>query len=318
MMTTPTLREAAQAALDYLMTPNSKLLPAGTLYKVSDELRAATAAQPAPDANRLLMMFDLYAANLLNGANAQACTVRDEFRHAIRDGAAPIAQQAPVAAPKGMALVPKAMTQAMRDVTDSEDWTWEDLLAAAEAITEAEYEAIAAAPIAQQAAPAQPQEPIGVEAVAEVINTNEGPILRWLIEGGICDIPEGVVLLISHRPITGDDGSGEVYTAPQAAPMLADIVAKLQDPVLVHAAMLRGEIAKPALRDMLHAYGGDVLAQWDAKAAQAQQPLTDEQCEAIIASADGRWVDGEFRIDGKDLMAMLRGISAPVAQGVES
>lgn len=36
-----------------------------------------------------------------------------------------------------------------------------------------------------------------------------------------------------------------------------------KDPLIVHVAMLRGEIAKPALRDMLHAYGGDVLARWD-------------------------------------------------------
>ena len=45
----------------------------------------------------------------------------------------------------GMVLVPKRMTKAMRYVTDQEDWTWEDLLAAAEAITEDEYHEIAAA-----------------------------------------------------------------------------------------------------------------------------------------------------------------------------
>ena len=41
----------------------------------------------------------------------------------------------------------------------------------------------------------------------------------------------------------------------------------LRDSVAVHAAMLRGEIAKPALRDMLHVYGGEVLARWDAAEA---------------------------------------------------
>ena len=54
------------------------------------------------------------------------------------------AQPAPV--PKGMVLLPKRMTQAMRDVTDTEDWTWEDLLSAAEAITEDEYNELAAQP----------------------------------------------------------------------------------------------------------------------------------------------------------------------------
>jgi hypothetical protein len=65
------------------------------------------------------------------------------------DDAPPFAAPPPPAAPAvapGFALVPKHMTQAMRDVTDTEDWTWEDLLAAAEAITEAEYDEIAAAP----------------------------------------------------------------------------------------------------------------------------------------------------------------------------
>jgi hypothetical protein len=48
-----------------------------------------------------------------------------------------------------MVLLPKRMTQAMRDVTDQEDWTWEDLLAAAEAITEDEYAEIAAQPASE-------------------------------------------------------------------------------------------------------------------------------------------------------------------------
>ncbi len=54
-------------------------------------------------------------------------------------------QQAPQP-PAGFALVPLRMSQDMRDVTDSEGWTWEDLLAAAGAVTEEEYTAISAAP----------------------------------------------------------------------------------------------------------------------------------------------------------------------------
>jgi len=57
----------------------------------------------------------------------------------------------PAPAPKDMVLLPKRMTQAMRDVTDQEDWAWEDLLAAAEAITEDEYNEIATPPAAQPA-----------------------------------------------------------------------------------------------------------------------------------------------------------------------
>jgi hypothetical protein len=51
--------------------------------------------------------------------------------------------------------------------------------------------------------------------------------------------------------------------------------AKLRDPVLVHAAMLRGEIATPAIRDMLHVYGEDALARWDsAPSAPANALMT--------------------------------------------
>ena len=45
----------------------------------------------------------------------------------------------PAQQPNGTVLVPKRMTTAMRRVTDQEGWTWEDLLAAAEAITEDEH-----------------------------------------------------------------------------------------------------------------------------------------------------------------------------------
>ena len=55
---------------------------------------------------------------------------------------------APVAVPEGFALVPLRMTPAMQYVTEQEDWTWEDLLASAEAITEEQYGDIAAAPAA--------------------------------------------------------------------------------------------------------------------------------------------------------------------------
>jgi hypothetical protein len=58
---------------------------------------------------------------------------------------------------------------------------------------------------------------------------------------------------------------------------LIAIAAKLKDPTVVHAAMLRGEIAKPALRDMLHAYGGDVLAKWDAA-----QPVPDAALHTAV------------------------------------
>lgn len=37
-----------------------------------------------------------------------------------------------------------------------------------------------------------------------------------------------------------------------------------------------------------------------------RKPLTDEQAELLIENSDGRWCDGEFRIDGPDLMRLLK------------
>lgn len=75
---------------------------------------------------------------------------------------------------------------------------------------------------AQQAAQPVAGEPVMVEAVAEVVDTDDGLTLRWLIEGGIAAMSDGAVLVMPHSPITGNDGSGEVYTAAPAAVGLSD------------------------------------------------------------------------------------------------
>jgi hypothetical protein len=54
--------------------------------------------------------------------------------------------------PEGFALVPLRMTTAMQQIVTDEDWQWEDLLAAAEAITEDQYNELAASPAAPLAA----------------------------------------------------------------------------------------------------------------------------------------------------------------------
>lgn len=71
--------------------------------------------------------------------------------------------------------------------------------------------------------------------------------------------------------------------AAQRIAELEAIVAKLQDPALVHAAMLRGEIAKPGIREMLHAHGEEALRRWDALAeaeriAELEKALEDYRC----------------------------------------
>lgn len=58
------------------------------------------------------------------------------------------------AVPEGYALVPVRLTQEMDDVIANEGWQWEDLLAAAGAITLEQYDEVAATPATEQAAPA--------------------------------------------------------------------------------------------------------------------------------------------------------------------
>jgi hypothetical protein len=70
------------------------------------------------------------------------------------------------AVPPGYVLVPKRMTKAMEYVTEQEDWTWGDLLAAAEAITEAEYSEMAQA----EAVPSDVVRDAMVVAGARVLN----------------------------------------------------------------------------------------------------------------------------------------------------
>ncbi|MFL4619005.1 hypothetical protein ACJ6WH_10170 [Stenotrophomonas maltophilia] len=61
------------------------------------------------------------------------------------------------------------------------------------------------------------QEPITVEAVAEIFNHPEyGLSINWLLENGIGELQVGDVLMVSDRAITDEEGSGEVYAAPPA------------------------------------------------------------------------------------------------------
>lgn len=58
--------------------------------------------------------------------------------------------------PADMVLVPKRMSREMIQVTEDEGWTWADLLAAAEAITEDEHALLAASPVPAAPSPAVP------------------------------------------------------------------------------------------------------------------------------------------------------------------
>jgi len=77
-------------------------------------------------------------------------TPREATRESLQ-AALSAATRPEVAAPlptDGYALVPLRMTRAMEDVIGEEGWEWADLLAAAEAVTEAQYDEASAAPLA--------------------------------------------------------------------------------------------------------------------------------------------------------------------------
>jgi hypothetical protein len=91
-------------------------------------------------------------------------------------------------------------------------------------------------------------------------------------------IEEAIEAAVNPKGMSVHDGKIHGLASDKVAYLLRaydDLRQALQDPVRVHVAMLRGEIAKPAIQDMLHVYGAEALARWDAAAPQpesTQQP----------------------------------------------
>jgi hypothetical protein len=105
---------------------------------------------------------------------------------------------------------------------------------------------------AAAAKPDAEQEPVLIEAVAVTRENEDGELyLDWILEGGISALEEpGQLLLIAHGQITGDEGSGEVYTAPPSPANHIPDTTKMVDADLVGllkqvVAHLEGEIFAP-------------------------------------------------------------------------
>jgi hypothetical protein len=117
---------------------------------------------------------------------------------------------------------------------------------------------------------------------------------RQLGDGdGFPEYAEAIELLLQEKnaaaqPAPLTDAQINQITAEQWGP---DIAAKLRDPVAVHAAMLRGEIATPAIRDMLHVYGADALARWDAAPSVPSEPVAwiDADGDVYKTEPAGNW-----------------------------
>ena len=110
--------------------------------------------------------------------------------------------------------------------------------------------AIAAAPGAHPAPTAQPVAFVDPLELAKLPDLPSIQVCATLRPIGRCTQP------LYDAPMLNSLAASETAET-------ASVAAMLKDPAVVHVAMLRGEIAKPALRDLLHAYGADALAQYD-------------------------------------------------------
>lgn len=125
------------------------------------------------------------------------------------------------------------------------------------------------------------------------------------------------------RHAAAELAAAALAAADAALAAQTDIAEKLKDPVLVHAAMLRGEIAKPDIRDMLHAYGADALARWDAALAAQSEPVACvTECEACftpdacqLRGKCDHYAAEQLRVKKAPLYAAP--VAAPVAQPPE-
>jgi hypothetical protein len=94
---------------------------------------------------------------------------------------------------------------------------------------------------------------------------------------GLPPLPEPTLEDVDYE-IWGQNSKMDCYSEEQMrmyaqAALQAErerLTAQLKKPEAVHAAMLRGEIATPDIRTMLHVYGETALAKWDG-AERAEQ-----------------------------------------------
>jgi len=98
----------------------------------------------------------------------------------------------------------------------------------------------------------------------------------------------------AQRYLDGHDTDGvdtAVLLAHYASERLAKVGDVLADSAAVHANMLRGTIAMPAVRSMLHAHSGQALEAWDA-AARLRDAVRELNPGMLAALSSPGEVDG--------------------------
>lgn len=92
------------------------------------------------------------------------------------------------------------------------------------------------------------------------------------------------------------------------------VVAHLRtDPQAVHAALIRGELARPELRALLHVFGEEALDRWDASES-AEQRLREVEADAALLDS-GRIMLHETDSFGEPFIREIVGINLRAAIG---
>lgn len=242
---------------------------------------AMRAAAPVALPQKITEEMHVAAAKVLTRATGLS-GLPQRMLDAMR-AAAPVAPAVQAVAPKGLALVPKRMTLAMRDIVESDDWTWEDLLAAAGAITEAEYEEIAAAPVAPVEERRQLQHLM--DDIVEEVGRGEATYYRVRCGADILfsNFVSAVARLLA--------ATNAAPVAPQAAQahmteQQATLLNQAHDMLLAHAdeQRTRGNVSAAAGAECSAATVLEMAAAWAA--TPVAQPLTPAQmCAGDLVSA---------------------------------
>lgn len=128
-----------------------------------------------------------------------------------------------------------------------------------------------------------PRRSLESHSMTDPLSTALAEALEWAQD--IVDAADGTIWRNSPKPLA--QALLDQHAAlTKAEAELAGANEALKDPVIVHASMLRGTIATPPLRNMLHVYGAETLAKWDrAEKAEADSAALTKANATQLAEA---------------------------------
>jgi hypothetical protein len=99
---------------------------------------------------------------------------------------------------------------------------------------------------------------------------------------------------------------------------LAELEETLKDPEMVYLNMLRGGIAKPSIRQMLHLHGADALARWDSVEEIAALRAEVAALRAAVGSAVDALCSEKRRRSGGEYHYPFDVVDAGVTVGMDA